>query len=86
MDKLFFALIQVAIGTRDKLSRVPTANVWRGLFETSKKQALTAVAFRGVNRLKSYSGGDCNFESMGIDELTYLKWLGFTAKIAQRKK
>lgn len=86
MDNLFFELIQVAIGTRDKLSRVPIANEWRKLFETSKKQELTAVAFRGVTRLKSNSGSDGDFESMGIDEITYLKWLGLTAKIAQRNK
>lgn len=82
MEKTFFEILQIAIGTRDKLSRVLSLNEWRQLFELSKKQALTAVAFRGLSRLKEREVG----KSIGIDEMLYLRWLGLTAKIAQRNK
>lgn len=87
MEDLFFELLQVAVGTRDNLSCVPTVEEWRQLFKLSKKQALTAIAFHGLCRLKEsiedireFGGG------IGIDEVTYLKWLGLTAKIAQKNK
>lgn len=100
MEKTFFELLQVAIGTRDKLSRVPSAKEWQQLFELSKKQALAAVAFRGLKVLatspiteqaeSSIKGEGANNEGfgteIGIDKTTYLRWLGLTAKIAQRNK
>lgn len=91
MEKLFFELLQVAIGTRDSLSRVPSSLEWQQLLELSKKQALTAVAFHGVktlsdSRIKNDGSGDGFDGGIGIDEMTYLKWLGLTAKVAQRNK
>lgn len=75
------------MGTRDNLSRVPSRKEWLQLFELSKKQALTAVAFRGLSRLRECNHAKSNeVKSLGIDEVTYLKWLGLTAKIAQRNK
>ena len=53
----------------------------------SKKQALTAIAFVGVTKLKDASSSADDFgSSIGMDEVTYLKWLGLTAKVAQRNK
>ena len=51
MDNLFFELIQVSIGRRDALSRVPSAKEWCALYGLSVKQALTGVCFCGVQRL-----------------------------------
>jgi len=50
-DKLFFELLQVAVGTRQSLSIAPSADQWAELFELSKKQALTAIAFTGIKTL-----------------------------------
>ncbi len=107
IETLFFELLQVAIGRRQSLSVVPTKEEWRELFEMSKKQALTAIAFRGVKNLSistssaqakslfhstgsgQVPGEGADFGSdggIGIDEMTYLKWLGMTAKVAQRNK
>lgn len=87
IEKLFFELLQVAIGNRDTLSVVPTKEQWAEIFALSKKQALAAVAFAGVNRLKEACSESNGFGgSIGIDEMTYLKWLGLTAKIAQKNK
>lgn len=57
------------------------------LFEIAKKQALTAVAFRSVSKLReTVTGGDGFGGGIGIDEMTYLKWLGLTAKVGQRNR
>lgn len=82
-NELFFELLCVAIGTRKTLSITPSAEQWTELFALSKKQALVAVAFTGVTRLNSASDYGA---SLGIPEVLYLKWLGMTAKIAQRNR
>lgn len=87
LEQLFFELLQVAIGTRLSLSVKPTSREWALLFEMAKKQALVAIAFAGVNRMRESSDSADDFGlSIGIDEMTYLKWLGMTAKVAQRNK
>lgn len=83
IDRLFYQLLQVAIGTRNTLDMQPTSREWALLFELSKKQSLVAVAFWGVYKLNS--GSDFG-SSLGFDEVTYLKWLGLIAKVAQRNK
>lgn len=87
LEQLFFELLQVAIGTRLSLSVKPTSREWALLFEMAKKQALVAIAFAGVNRMRESSDSADDFGlSIGIDEMTYLKWLGMTAKVAQKNK
>lgn len=83
IENLFFELLQVAIGTSKSLSATPTSREWALLFEMSKKQSLVAIAFIGVTKLNPAS----DFGSaLGMDEVTYLKWLGLMAKTAQRNK
>lgn len=86
-EDLFFDLLQVAIGTRNMLDRQPTSQEWALLFDMSKNQALSAIAFAGLNRLKGdfFSKGDFG-SSMGLDEMTYSTWLGVSAKVVQRNK
>lgn len=87
IELLFFELLQVAIANRRHLSEVPSVADWHLLFEMAKKQALTAVAFQGVSRLKAAAAESDKFGGgIGIDEITYLEWLGLTAKVAQRNK
>lgn len=83
IEQLFFEFLQVAIGNRKELSHIPSAEEWKELFELSNKQALTAIAFAGVTRLNPGSDFGAN---IGIPEVVYLKWLGLTAKVAQRNK
>lgn len=47
----FFELLQVSLGTRDKLSRVPSAAEWGELFEESFRQAVTGVLLSGIEQL-----------------------------------
>ena len=80
-------MLQIAIGTRQSFSVAPSANQWSELFALSKKHALVAIAFHGLSLLKDKSCNADDFDaSIGIDEMTYLKWLGLTAKVAQRNK
>ena len=51
VNDLFFELLQVVIGNRQTLSRVPTPEEWEEIYEMSKKQSLAGIAFAGVERL-----------------------------------
>ena len=48
---LFFELLQIAIGNRDRFSHAPTTEEWRELFALAQKQAMVGIAFRGVELL-----------------------------------
>ena len=51
MFSLFSELLQVALGRRDALSRVPTGEEWRWLQEEAKRQAVVGILFSGIERL-----------------------------------
>lgn len=51
IKNLFFELLQLSIGRRDALSRVPSSDEWRALYGLSVKQAVAGVCFCGVQRL-----------------------------------
>lgn len=48
MNNLFLELIQVAIGTRDCLSRIPSSEEWAAIYNESKRQALSGICFSGI--------------------------------------
>lgn len=52
IEQLFFELIQVAIGKLICLSRTPSEEEWKELYEIDKKQSLVGVCFAGVQRLQ----------------------------------
>lgn len=51
MRELFFELLQVALGTRERLSRVPIIYEWQGFLEEAEKQAMVGVLLCGLERL-----------------------------------
>lgn len=82
INKLFYQLIRVAIGTQDALARTPSAKEWQQLYEMAKKQSLVGICFAGVQKLV-----DSEMEDYcGMNELQYLTWMGMTAKIQQRNE
>lgn len=83
LEQMFFELLQVAIGNRQGLTYMPKSRQWTELFEMAKKQSLVAVAFNGVTRLNVASDYGA---SLGIPEMTYLKWLGLVAKTQQKNR
>lgn len=51
MDKLFVELLQLALGTREILSRAPSTDEWETLCQESKRQAVVGVMVDGLECL-----------------------------------
>lgn len=77
LERLFFELIQVAVGTRQSLTRVPTAREWGEMYEMATRQALVGVCFVALQRMKPS-------DTLELSETLRLRWLGMAAKIQQR--
>ena len=78
MNKLlfdhFFALIQVSIGTREKLSYFPSNEEWDYLYKLAEMQSITGITFRGLElSVKSFhcKAPDILFEWIGA--LQYIR-------------
>ena len=54
VHKLFFELLQVAVGQLGCLSRGPSAEEWQELYNMARQQYLTGIGYRGVERLFDY--------------------------------
>lgn len=78
IDNLFFELIRVSIGVSGCLSKTPTSEEWKALYEIAKKQSLVGVCFAGVQRLA--------VQKQEPPEMLYLTWMGMAAKIQQRNE
>ena len=48
---LFFELLQIALGNRDKLSRVPKSKEWMALYQESEKQSVLGIMLDGLEQL-----------------------------------
>ena len=82
INNSFFELIQVAIGTRNRLSHTPSEDEWGELYGVAKKQSLVGVCFAGVQKsVDSEKEDHC-----GIPEMLYFTWMGMAAKIQQRNE
>lgn len=84
INKLFFNLIRVAIGTENRLLYVPSSIEWESLYAMSKKQSLIGVCFAGIQRLGA--DADSGFSNLGMSEMQYLTWMGMAAKIQQKNE
>ena len=49
--ELFYELVQIALGQREKLSRKPSDTEWDELFTLSQKQAVTGVTLIALDKL-----------------------------------
>ena len=99
IQQLFFELIRVAIGTQDRLSRPPSGEEWKLLYDMAKKQSLVGVCFAGVQKTLSTSPASTGSaqclkgeslktaeSSWNLPEMLYLTWMGMAAKIQQRNE
>ena len=55
MQPLFVELLQVSLGSRTELSRIPSEKEWNMLFVEAQRQAVIGVLTRGIGRLPKYS-------------------------------
>lgn len=51
IHRLFFELLQVAIGTRDVLSCVPTDEEWYALYDLADKHSVTGLCFGAIEKM-----------------------------------
>jgi hypothetical protein len=51
MTKLFYELMQVAVGQLDCLSRGPSPEEWHELYTTAQSQGVVGICYKGVERL-----------------------------------
>ena len=79
---LFFELLQVALGTRDKLSRVPSAADWGRLFGEAERQAVVGVLLEGLQRCMAY--GDGCMVNLPLD--LKLEWIGEVQIIEEQNR
>lgn len=71
---LIFELLQMALGSRDRLSRVPSNKEWAALYEESEKQSVVGIMLDGIERIPE--------EQRPLQELL-LQWIGADQIIEQ---
>ena len=54
MRKLFFELMQVAVGQLDCVSRFPAPNEWQKLYDLAQHHAVAGICHHGVTKLYDY--------------------------------
>ena len=70
IQDLFFELIQITLGNRDKFSTMPSEKEWEQLYMLATKQSLTSVFLEGVNRIKN------NNPDVNLNQSLVLEWIG----------
>ena len=79
MDKLFFELLQVAIGNRTSLSITPTTDDWDNLYSHALQQTLLGVCFYGIQKLPK--------EQVTLLPLPLkMQWLAIVVKIQKQNE
>lgn len=80
MMSLFVELIQIALGTRTVLSRIPSDNDWQQIYETAAKQSLVGVVLSGIEKIRA-----TNIE-LSVPKILLLQWIGEIQMIEQQNK
>ena len=78
--QLFFELIQVAIGERDCISRIPNEEEWLNLYDEAIRQSLVGVLLSGVEKLNNQN------EALKPPIMVLYKWLGNVSQIEMLNK
>lgn len=84
MDSLFYELIRLSIGSSETLSRQPSTDEWKCLYQMAMKQSLLGVCFAGVR--KHMEGSKQTGEEVTIPTKAYHHWLGTAVHIQQRNE
>lgn len=77
MQDLFLNLLQVSLGTRGSLSRVPTSVEWNDLFKEAQKQAITGTFLNGLDGLPK--------DQLPVQDVL-LQWIGIGEILKQRNQ
>lgn len=79
-EKIFLELIQVAIGNRERLDKIPTEAQWSELYAIAVKQSLVGVAFSGVEKL--YKTNESAKPPMPV----FYEWIGHVSQIEKQNQ
>ena len=71
-SNLFVELLQVALGTRDVLSRVPTMHEWEKMLEEAERQAVVGIMVSGMEKLP---------DNQRPPQMLLLQWIGICQQI-----
>lgn len=77
VDKLFFELLQIALGNRERLSVVPSVEEWTEMYAEPERQAVTGILLQGIERLPA--------EQRPSQEIL-LQWIGVGQMIEQQNR
>ena len=80
MMSLFVELIQIALGTRTILSRIPSENEWQQIYEIAAKQSLVGVVLHGIEELRAKNA------ELSVPRVLLLQWIGEVQVIEQQNK
>ena len=80
MMSLFVELIQIALGTRTVLSRIPSENEWQQIYEIAAKQSLVGIVLSGIEVIRAK-----NVE-LSVPKILLLQWIGEVQMIEQQNK
>lgn len=76
MTKLFIEMLQVAIGIREKLSKIPSDAEWISIYEIAQKQSVAGFCFDALNLLAERG----QKAPLGL----LYEWIGLSEQIKQR--
>lgn len=80
MMSLFVELIQIALGTRTVLSRIPSENEWQQVYDTAVKQSLVGVVLSGIEVIRAKNA------ELSVPKMLLLQWIGEVQVIEQKNK
>lgn len=72
MINLFIELLQVTLGTREKLSQVPSMLEWKAIYNEAERQAVAGIMVTGLERLPN---------NQRPPQAVLLQWIGFCQQI-----
>ncbi len=80
---LFYELLRVALGTQDRLSRMPSEEEWRQLFAMAEKQCVDGIAYHALERLSNQ--GQKPSEDIVLDWYSYAEQIKEQNRIVNRR-
>lgn len=80
MTSLFVELIQVAVGAKNTLSRIPSEDDWQQIYEIAAKQSIVGIVFSAIEILNKQDG------AIKPPMMLFYNWLGEVTRIEQQNK
>lgn len=80
MDKLFYELIRLSVGSCSVLSSHPSSHEWQSLLAEAIKQAIDGVLFEGFLKYQEYS------ENVQESKKIKLQWIASVLQLKQRNE